>query len=79
MFVINNSIIAIEMNQILNRFYTTKETRIETGCYGVVHIYTGVNGITKAVILKDRFSSMQEAKPFAQELNYQKSETNKQV
>lgn len=67
------------MNQILNRFYATKETRIETGCYGVVHIYTGVNGITKAVILKDRFSSMQEAKPFAQELNYQKSETNKQV
>ena len=77
MFVINNSIITIEMNQILNRFYATEETLIETGCYGVVHIYTDVNGITKSVILKDRFSSMEKAKQFAQELNYQKSETKK--
>lgn len=57
------------MNQTTNHYYATAETLTETQSYGVVHIFTDVNGNPKEVILNKRFSSMEEAELFAKELN----------
>ena len=59
----------VEMNQTTNHYYATAETLTETQSYGVVHIFTDVNGNPKEVILNKRFSSMKEAELFAKELN----------
>ena len=53
------------MNQTTNHYYATAETLTETQSYGVVHIFTDVNGNPREVILSERFSSMKEAESFA--------------
>lgn len=58
-----------EMNKTTNHYYATAETLTETQSYGVVHIFTDVNGNPKEVILNERFPSMEKAESSAKELN----------